>query len=483
MRGARLAVAGILACNIVLWLLPSNVLELVARGRHVLLGRYSIERLTSLIGLLAVSVGAVYLLLADGENRKPRVFQLVMLAGSLLLAVLIVDTASRVVSKDSFYVIERDFIRRVPGLVIEQTYHDRPLSARSYPVVRPGYRSVDWTFSSDSRGYRNAKALDQAEIVVLGDSFAEGTKVSDAEVWPVRLAHATGRTVYSLAMSGEDPSYYLAALERFGIGLKPETVICLIYEGNDFRGSGRLADPLEPKGISRRLVDYFKGSPLRMALRRGMAHVFGPINSNSSFRGQQTVAWLPLEVAGRYYAFAPKRVIQLYQTKAQQKASPGFKTVLLALAQLRKLCQRARAELIVVYAPSKARVVLPLARQALPAADVLDYIWLRRKKLHPAHRELPPPDVFLERLLRYAESTETALAEACAEQRIPLLSLTPGLRRAAAAGQQVYYTYDQHWTPLGNQLVAEEVARALSRPAGSPRSDRPAGGRAKRTGK
>ncbi|MFQ5415259.1 MAG: hypothetical protein ACE5E6_12450, partial [Phycisphaerae bacterium] len=49
----------------------------------------------------------------------------------------------------------------------------------------------------------------------------------------------------------------------------------------------------------------------------------------------------------------------------------------------------------------------------------------------------------------------------CAEHAIPFLSATPALQQAAAAGRQVYYTYDQHWSPDGHEVVASLVADLL----------------------
>jgi hypothetical protein len=38
------------------------------------------------------------------------------------------------------------------------------------------------------------------------------------------------------------------------------------------------------------------------------------------------------------------------------------------------------------------------------------------------------------------------------------------LRAAVAAGKQVYYTYDQHWTPEGNVVTAAVLDAYLKKP-------------------
>ncbi len=40
--------------------------------------------------------------------------------------------------------------------------------------------------------------------------------------------------------------------------------------------------------------------------------------------------------------------------------------------------------------------------------------------------------------------------------------MTKALRAAAVSGTQVYFTYDQHWTPEGHEIVAEAVHRFLT---------------------
>ena len=41
------------------------------------------------------------------------------------------------------------------------------------------------------------------------------------------------------------------------------------------------------------------------------------------------------------------------------------------------------------------------------------------------------------------------------------LALTAALQKAAREGKQVYFSYDQHWTPEGNRVVAEAIENFL----------------------
>ena len=54
------------------------------------------------------------------------------------------------------------------------------------------------------------------------------------------------------------------------------------------------------------------------------------------------------------------------------------------------------------------------------------------------------------------------MGEWCRRQSIPFVSLTGPLREAVSNGKQVYLTYDQHWTPVGHEVVAQAVHRYLA---------------------
>jgi hypothetical protein len=64
----------------------------------------------------------------------------------------------------------------------------------------------------------------------------------------------------------------------------------------------------------------------------------------------------------------------------------------------------------------------------------------------------------------FATSREWRAASAVFET-IAALTAERGVRRQMGRGEQVYFTYDPHWTELGHAVVAEEVARVLGPPS------------------
>jgi hypothetical protein len=85
----------------------------------------------------------------------------------------------------------------------------------------------------DGNGFRNARDLSTAEVVVLGDSFVEGGLVAASDLMTATLSRLLGCTVANLGQSAYGPQQELAVLKRFGTGLHPRLCIWAFYGGND----------------------------------------------------------------------------------------------------------------------------------------------------------------------------------------------------------------------------------------------------------
>ncbi|MEA2082846.1 MAG: hypothetical protein U9O82_01115 [Thermodesulfobacteriota bacterium] len=74
---------------------------------------------------------------------------------------------------------------------------------------------------------------------------------------------------------------------------------------------------------------------------------------------------------------------------------------------------------------------------------------------------MPAPDKTVQTLLANMDAQEEAVKELCKQESIEFISLTDELRRTIRKGNQAYYTYDMHWSPVGHRVVAETVYRYL----------------------
>ena len=474
-KGKRIKIClglGIILLSFCIWFFPSNVVELIARHRHVLLGRYSVERfslfffLTPLLWLAAYSIWASIKL-----SGKQVAFRVIALVTSVIFATLVAHILGQLTRKPRYIEKEVKFRRdwpggdqvhdvirhRPPNSFYRVRFTDAPKAARSYPNPPQGYPTVDLTLTVDARGYRNLTSFEQYDIVTVGDSFTEGSRVSDDEPWPVLLGKKLNRNVYNLGISGGEPNYYLNAFRAVGLGLKPKVAIFMIYEGNDFKGI-RLekgsTNPGQPLG--KRIEKAIKYSPVVMGFKTAFIKYLGPINADGPVPGAGILSWMPVEVppgpGAKYYAFRPKRLMRLYWTECDFRQSFGWTSTAKVLKMIKDVCDREGIRMVIVYAPSKPHVVMPLAKENISQKHLYAFASLKK-------RGLPAPKEFKNKLYNRLGTQEKVLREFCQNQNIEFVSTTAALQNMAEGGHQVYYTYDQHWTRLGHMVVAEELFR------------------------
>jgi hypothetical protein len=455
--------------NAILWIVPSDVVELVARDRQTLLGRYSREHFAWIIALIPISAVAIYLHLSPSNAvKKKKAFRVAAVLLVLVPSLLAIDIYLRLTTEWP-YVLGKLAYRRPASTVLEDNYEDKPEAIRTYPNAPPGFGKASFTITTDSRGFRNAADLDKYDVVALGDSFTEGSRVKDDQPWPVQFARLSGLTVCNLGMSGYAPQHYLAALKDPGLSLQPRQVMCLIFEGNDFRSAKRITKA--PSEWRR----FFKRSPIVQAIDEFLIRRLGPIGADSRTDGLEMLSWLPLAYPpgpqASYYSFEPSVLVKHDISQPQFEEGKYWNRARYNLEQIHELCGQAGAELIIVYAPTKPHVVLPLVADTLPAKKVQAFVALRAK------RELPEPPDFLQQLLDNLDVKETVLADWCRANSIPLVSLTGPLRDSVRRGQQPYYTYNEHWTPVGHTVAAQALYRfwaaRQTRAADRPTDDRP----------
>jgi len=460
----KLWLAIVVVTNLLLWVIPSDVVEQIANDEHTMLGRYSRTHFSWNLAVLVVSAISLYIDWGRDEEYKRRWFRVVAMLVAICPMLIVVDFVLRGPEQEH-YVRDTLAYHRPPGFSFAAVYEDKPNAFRTYPNLRPGYDKIDCTMAIDERGYRNAAKLDQCDVVALGDSFTEGSSVSDQHPWPVRLHERSGLSVYNLGMSGYDTFHTLEALREHGLGLKPRFVVCMIYEGNDFRSAKSDQKRREPS-LSDELKRYTKQSPLINAIDALVINTFGPIHSKGPVAGSEVVDWLPLLIppggdVARAYAFEPKQLRDLYVTEGEFSKDKHWLNPRGQLGEMNELCRAAGARFFVAFAPTKAHVMLPLVGDRLPAEQVRTFTRYKYKA------DLPEPKQFLDELLARVESRESVVRDWCERESIPFIGVTEALRRAIAEGRQAYFSYDQHWTPIGHDVVAEVIAQRLMHDAAS----------------
>jgi hypothetical protein len=469
------ALAGIVA---VVWLVPSDVPRLVARQEDVLLGRYAQGHFVAAVLATLLFLPPAWMLWR-GVGVLEAGARMALAGGSAWLAFALAGIFSYAPEKQRYLETPvRELVAEAPvplsGITRRRQPHrrwemkrtDAPGPARSYPDAPPGFPDAEIVLTTDADGLRNPSLGDRWDLVVSGDSFAEGSMVSDDEVWSARLAAALGRRVRNVATSGATPEVYLNNLLAFGRAGAPRLAIVSVYEGNDFKPHEppRAALPRsgDSDGLRARLAAWrrlaFEDSPLRSSLKRTLLGALGPVRRDAPMPPDPGLSWMPIEIdapAGRhYYAFEPKELLRLLVPRDRFEASPAWTDNAAAFRGIARWAEAEGVGLLFLYVPSKPHVVMPLVLDRIPPEALRAFAAFQARKL-------PPPERFAEEVALGLDNLERVFFSFCAAERLHCASATESLRSEIAAGRQVYFTYDQHWTRLGHEAVADFLARRI----------------------
>ncbi len=452
-----------------LYLKESDLAYNVAQQRDILLGRYTLE---STITLLILTIIAIVVLIdtwKDKPEKTPQqkrqdAFKTIALICSVLLTVIIFDIGLRVV-QSAHYVKQGHSYHRRPNQVFEGVFEDKPETHFTYPRPAKGYPPVNYTLTVDAQGFRNINPPETADWLILGDSFAEGSNVTDNDVWWAQLAKNKDVSLYNLGMSGGNPLTYLDTLNKYGLAKQPNTIVYMLYEGNDFR-DGNFNNNTSDERPKQSLGDIvFKSSPLRHLIKDSVRRTLSPVGAkrflddpriNNPDHPMWPVAWLPLETppqSGNSYTFDLKRLLQHMVTAEEFIQSRGCRESERLLLEAKKLCDENNIRLVVVYAPDKPNILIDKIIAQVPTEQLKAFLQLKAKHL--------PNPLDADTLRSLVAVQENTFKELCQTQGIEFISLTEPLRKATAAGTQTYFTYDQHWTPEAHTLVADYLTGAI----------------------
>ena len=289
------------------------------------------------------------------------------------------------------------------------------------------------TFTTDSNGFRNTRNITKAEVVIIGDSYVEGSYVSDEETVASVLESHTGLSVANLGRAGYGTLQEMEVLRRYALPLRPDLVAWFFFEGND------LYNDEEFEGIRTYLnehsgYDEWAEEPKRLPFRktsfsvysfRFLRRLFHPLVPNPV----PTFGWFEDNQGRRhsmyYYDYAHKLAFREYE---QERFAVARATVV----EADRACRENGCRLVVFFIPMKFRVY----------GDFCTY-----PPGSPC-REWKPWD-----LAGY-------FTDFCEESGIDCVDLTPRMRQAASSGLVLYAPEDSHWNAAGHRFVAELVREA-----------------------
>lgn len=465
----RLAAFALVAAIAVAWAIPGPVPALIARQEAILLGRYGVGHFAALaLGTLVLGLAAV--LLAGRRSLAESAALAALAMGSTAAGVVAIASVAQEIVSPRYLatpvaraVADPALRERLVGRVLtrqpefrwEVLREDRPAPGRSYPRRVAGQPATRIVLTTDDRGLRNPPREGRYDLVVSGDSFTEGSMVSDDQTWWRRLSARTGLRVYNTAVSGLSLREYLNNWAAFGLDAGAHTLVVVVYEGNDWKPLG--APPRFPVQAGVPLPSW-DASALRARFERALIQLLAPIGADRPLAPNAGLDWMPPVVAGHAYAFEPKHLMRLDWEPAAFRAAPEWTTNAAVLEELAAATSARGVRLVVAYAPVKPHVVLPLLGPEVTDAALRGFAAFRDRG-----GPLPPAEGFRQHLLSRIDVQEETLREWCAAREIPFVSTTAALREAIARGIPAYFTYDPHWTEAGHAVVAERVAAAIGR--------------------
>ena len=293
-------------------------------------------------------------------------------------------------------------------------------AAASYHIPESDMTPFQWDAKYDRNGFRNERDLQSADMVVIGDSFVEAMTVANAELVTSQLARLQGKIVANLGQSGYGPLQELVVLQRYALPLHPHTVVWMFFEGNDLQDVIFYRLMLEHPPTLRQA--FWKRSFTRNAYLAVKRLFKPPVKTPGTQRagicqgpdGRQLTTYF----AYRSRALSPEELSALDETAR-------------AFATAYKLCAAQGIRLLIVFIPTKFRVLHSLC-QFPPESQCSK--WL----LNDLPARLP-----------------SALRSASLD--IGYLDLTSYLVEAARTEGLPYYRDDEHWSPEGHKVAAKAI--------------------------
>ena len=288
-----------------------------------------------------------------------------------------------------------------------------------------------WDLKYDHNGFRNDVDLESADMVVIGDSMVESMTVPTAELATTLLAHLQSKVVANLGQISYGPQQELIVLKRYGLPLRPRTVLWMFTEANDLMDVASY-DQVMRQGRSFSWSAFFARSFTKNALRR-VKQLLLKNSAKPPGVKRSGVLQTPNGKKLTLYFFFPCEPL------TQEELSALDETARI-LAEAHNLCAAQGARLVFVFIPDSFRVFGPLC-QFPPESQCRNWV-----------------------LSDMPERFEKALGSISSQ--IGYLDLTPSLVEAVKRGAIPYYPDDIHLTPQGNRIAAEAINNYLSSPQG-----------------
>ena len=343
------------------------------------------------------------------------------------LAVRLVRPQTVMLIPNEMYALEDESYGLLPGFegtITNRTEYDHEVSVNSVGLRGPEVESVG----------------DALRVLALGDSFTFGIGVEDEETFVFQLADlfdATGQR--AVAFNAGVPGYGVPdsvdRLARHIESLEPDLVVLALFTGND------LQEAAQPDaGVRGGLIlrgDQVKSAGLKDWLYRH-SHLYVLLKSAVPSQALEAMrARLGMSESRRTRRLLHE--LEIYRLPAGGSlGEQGREATDQALERLVDLAGTHDTAVAAIIIPSLAQI----------DAERWD-LSLRELGLDSGEFEVDLPT--------------RILSEVLADNGIPTLDLSDGMRSAQRGSEPPYFVVDRHWTPAGHRLAAEQLKSFLEK--------------------
>jgi hypothetical protein len=317
--------------------------------------------------------------------------------------------------------------RRIPNM----HWSAQPASDIEQAYWLPRTLATPINFTYDHWGYRNLKEMQQANIVLIGDSYVEGWYVSDEQTVASQLGHRLGQFVANLGVAGYGTMQEFRVLRSDALAKKPQVIAWFFFEGNDL---------YDDESFEYFLAAAPRVQPAWKPQRAWMQRSF----TMNAFRYLRV--WSDPIVPNRppYWALLPRQDGSSKRIYFFNYAVPWTENEETRWEKTKQTfrdgIQAARANgvsIILIYVPIKFRVYRDFIK--VPRGSPLSHwgVW---------------------------ESLPQNFMEFCRTASVPCLNLMDRLQKAVREGVDVYAPNDTHWSSEGNAVVAAELEHLRTSP-------------------
>ena len=359
-------------------------------------------------------------------------------------------------------ILERTPIEGLPlPILVEPLRGPPPADLKAMGLVPPDESSDSRRFPEvelpvDELGFPNARVLDSADLIIVGDSFAVAAASTRPPGLQLMLERESGARVYNLGVSAVGPVQEAWLLEHVGLPKRPRCVLWFFFSGNDVTTS------LEPflyakDGLETYAEAYADRRAPRLLLPDVMRRWAARRRADPAPR--EPLPGLPFRLADGAVQplwFNPFSLRQLAWSRETWEGNNGWGAIQPVLERAHNRCMQAGTKFVFVYLPSAEEVYLPFV-EPLPEL-------VHRMASFDLDTPLPEePPALLAKYLERRHGLEECVRAFCEARGITFFSAVPHLEELARRGELAYLVADTHWQPAGQAAILAPLLELLER--------------------